>query len=225
VFERFTEHARQVIVLAQEEARALGHNYIGTEHILLGLLREEKGVAAQVLDSLNITVDHVGAGLLQITERGKEPFASGAILPFTPWSEKVLELSEAEAFRLGHNYIGTEHILLGLVRENEGIASIILLKSGADPVTIRKEVMGTLFGPGDHVVPTERERRLLMAATAYPADDACSEIDLRDLLLSLTRDEKMAPVLADLGIDEAAIGVAIERHPLPEEPPEGSANA
>ena len=130
MFERFTERARQVVVLAQEEARTLKHNYIGTEHILLGLLREEEGLAARVLESLDITVERVRAQVVRIVGSGEE-VTSGQI-PFTPRAKKVLELALREALRLGHNYIGTEHILLGLVRENEGVAARILLDFDAD---------------------------------------------------------------------------------------------
>src|ERR687885_605145 len=119
MFERFTERARQVVVLAQEEARTLKHNYIGTEHILLGLLREEEGLAARVLESLDITVEEVRAQVARIVGQGDE-VTTGQI-PFTPRAKKVLELALREALSLGHNYIGTEHILLGLVRENENV--------------------------------------------------------------------------------------------------------
>ena len=119
MFERFTERARQVVVLAQDEARALKHNYIGTEHILLGLLREEEGLAARVLESLDITVEEVRAQVARIVGQGDE-VTTGQI-PFTPRAKKVLELALREALSLGHNYIGTEHILLGLVRENHDL--------------------------------------------------------------------------------------------------------
>jgi ATP-dependent Clp protease ATP-binding subunit ClpC len=147
VFERFTERAKQVVVLAQEEARALKHNYIGTEHILLGLLREEEGLAARVLESLDVTVEEVRAQVARIIGPGDEPIVSGQI-PFTPRAKKVLELSLREALSLKHNYIGTEHILLGLVRENEGVAARILLDFGADAEKIRNEIMRVLSGPG-----------------------------------------------------------------------------
>jgi ATP-dependent Clp protease ATP-binding subunit ClpC len=147
VFERFTERAKQVVVLAQDEARALKHNYIGTEHILLGLLREEEGLAARVLESLDITVEEVRAQVARIIGPGDEPIVSGQI-PFTPRAKKVLELSLREALSLKHNYIGTEHILLGLVRENEGVAARILLDFGADAEKIRNEIMRVLSGPG-----------------------------------------------------------------------------
>jgi ATP-dependent Clp protease ATP-binding subunit ClpC len=146
LFERFTERARQVVVLAQEEARTLKHNYIGTEHILLGLLREEEGLAARVLESLDITVERVRAQVVRIVGSGEE-VTSGQI-PFTPRAKKVLELALREALSLGHNYIGTEHILLGLVRENEGVAARILLDFDADSEKIRNEVIRMLSGPG-----------------------------------------------------------------------------
>jgi len=146
MFERFTERARQVVVLAQEEARTLKHNYIGTEHILLGLLREEEGLAARVLESLDITVERVRAQVVRIVGSGEE-VTSGQI-PFTPRAKKVLELALREALSLGHNYIGTEHILLGLVRENEGVAARILLDFDAASEKIRNEVIRMLSGPG-----------------------------------------------------------------------------
>jgi ATP-dependent Clp protease ATP-binding subunit ClpC len=134
------------VVLAQEEARTLKHNYIGTEHILLGLLREEEGLAARVLESLDITVERVRAQVVRIVGSGEE-VTSGQI-PFTPRAKKVLELALREALSLGHNYIGTEHILLGLVRENEGVAARILLYFDADSEKIRNEVIRMLSGPG-----------------------------------------------------------------------------
>src|SRR5688500_13552611 len=146
MFERFTERARQVVVLAQEEARTLKHNYIGTEHILLGLLREEEGLAARVLESLDITVERVRAQVVRIVGSGEEVTSGQS--PFTPRAKKVLELALREALSLGHNYIGTEHILLGLVRENEGVAARILLDFDADSEKIRNEVIRMLSGPG-----------------------------------------------------------------------------
>ena len=146
MFERFTERARQVVVLAQEEARTLKHNYIGTEHILLGLLREEEGLAARVLEGLEITVEEVRAQVIRIVGSGEE-VTSGQI-PFTPRAKKVLELALREALSLGHNYIGTEHILLDLVRENEGVAARILADFDADSEKIRNEIIRMLSGPG-----------------------------------------------------------------------------
>ena len=169
MFERFTERARQVVVLAQEEARALKHNYIGTEHLLLGLLREEEGVAARVLDSLEVSVEEVRAAVVRIVGSGEE--APQGQIPFTPRAKKVLELALREALSLGHNYIGTEHILLGLVREDEGVAARILLDLDAEPEKIRNEVMRTLSGPGrrgQQQAAGESKRSLQGAGTVRP---------------------------------------------------------
>ena len=166
MFERFTERARQVVVLAQEEARILKHNYIGTEHILLGLLREEEGLAARVLESLDITVERVRAQVVRIVGSGEE-VTSGQI-PFTPRAKKVLELALREALSLGHNYIGTEHILLGLVRENEGVAARILLDFDADSEKIRNEVIRMLSGPGGRQGQRRRRPRARRARARSP---------------------------------------------------------
>jgi ATP-dependent Clp protease ATP-binding subunit ClpC len=147
VFDRFTGRAKQVVVLAQDEARALGHNYIGTEHILLGLLREEEGLAARVLESLDITVEEVRAQVKRLVGQGDEELVTGQI-PFTPRAKKVLELALREALALGHNYIGTEHVLLGVVRESKGVAARILGDLGADAETVRNETIRMLSGPG-----------------------------------------------------------------------------
>ncbi|MGI8538810.1 MAG: ATP-dependent Clp protease ATP-binding subunit [Rubrobacteraceae bacterium] len=144
MFERFTERARKVVVLAQEEARNFNHNYIGTEHLLLGLLREDEGVAAQALNHLNVTLDDVRDQVESIVGYGEE--GSGSQAPFTPRSKKVLELALREALQLGHNYIGTEHILLGLVRESEGVAARVLSNLDVDPDKIRREVVRRLGG-------------------------------------------------------------------------------
>jgi ATP-dependent Clp protease ATP-binding subunit ClpC len=143
VFERFTERARQVVVLAQDEARALKHNYIGTEHILLGLLREEEGLAARVLEGLEITIEEVRGAITQVIGQGDE--ATMGQIPFTPRAKNVLELSLKEALAMNHNYIGTEHILLGLVREDQGVASRILAQLGAPADSVRNEV-GRMLG-------------------------------------------------------------------------------
>jgi ATP-dependent Clp protease ATP-binding subunit ClpC len=147
VFERFTERARQVVVLAQDEARALKHNYIGTEHLLLGLLREEEGLAARVLESFDVTVEKVREQVKRLVGQGDEEIVTGQI-PFTPRAKKVLELALREALSLGHNYIGTEHVLLGIVRENQGVAARILLDLDADAEKIRDETIRMLSGPG-----------------------------------------------------------------------------
>ena len=145
MFERFTERARQVIVLAQEEAKDLRHNHIGTEHLLLGLLREGDGVAARVLSALDIGLEDVRGEIMRIVGEGESE--SQGQIPFTPRAKKVLELALREALSLGHNYIGTEHILLGLVRESEGVAARVLRDLDADGDRIRQEVMRVLSGP------------------------------------------------------------------------------
>jgi hypothetical protein len=153
MFQRFTDRARRVIVLAQEEARHLNHNYIGTEHILLGLIHEAEGVAAKALESLGISLEAVRAQVEEIIGRGVE--APGGHIPFTPRAKKVLELSLREALQLGHNYIGTEHILLGLIREGEGVAAQVLVELGAGLDRVRQQVVQLLSGyPGG--VPPEQ---------------------------------------------------------------------
>ena len=144
MFERFTDRARRVVVLAQEEARLLNHSYIGTEHILLGLIHEGEGVAAKALESLSISLEAVRAQVEEIIGQGGSS-PSGHI-PFTPRAKKVLELSLREALQLGHNYIGTEHILLGLIREGEGVAAQVLVKLGADLSRVRQQVIQLLSG-------------------------------------------------------------------------------
>jgi ATP-dependent Clp protease ATP-binding subunit ClpA len=144
MFERFTDRARRVVVLAQEEARLLNHNYIGTEHLLLGLIHEGEGVAATALESLSISLEAVRAQVEEIIGQGQQP-PTGHI-PFTPRAKKVLELSLREAKQLDHNYIGTEHILLGLVREGEGVAAQVLVKLGGDLPRVRQQVIQVLGG-------------------------------------------------------------------------------
>jgi ATP-dependent Clp protease ATP-binding subunit ClpC len=147
MFERFTERARQVVVLAQDEARALRHNYIGTEHLLLGLLREEEGLGARMLGGLGIEVDEVRNLVRSMVGEGDE--ASTGQIPFTPAAKETLELSLREALSLGHKYIGTEHVLLGLVRQREGGVGIeILERLGARREVVREEMIRILSGPG-----------------------------------------------------------------------------
>jgi ATP-dependent Clp protease ATP-binding subunit ClpC len=220
VFERFTERARQVVVLAQEEARTLKHNYIGTEHILLGLLREEEGLAARVLESLDITVERVRAQVVRIVGSGEE-VTSGQI-PFTPRAKKVLELALREALSLGHNYIGTEHILLGLVRENEGVAARILLDFDADSEKIRNEVIRMLSGPGGRrqgagAVAGEGKkssklldqfgRNLTKLAAESKLDPVIGrEIEIERIMQILSRRTKNNPVLVgEPGVGKTAI--------------------
>jgi ATP-dependent Clp protease ATP-binding subunit ClpC len=197
VFERFTERARQVVVLAEEDARELKHNYIGTEHILLGLLREREGVASRVLESLGISFESARAQVVRIVGSGEE--VTPGQIPFTPRAKKILELALREAQSLGHNYVGTEHILLGLVRENEGVAARILLDFDADSDKLRNEVIRMLPGPdgpknssaaagartGDFrlVVRPDRDlQRLLMAAGGRALTNERHEFGLSDLL-------------------------------------------
>jgi ATP-dependent Clp protease ATP-binding subunit ClpC len=142
MLERFTDRARRVVKLAEEEARRLDHNWIGTEHILLGLIREGEGVAAKALESLGISLQAVRQDVEEITGLGQQdPFEH---IPFTPRSKKVLELSLRESLQLGHNYIGTEHILLGLIRERDGVAAQVLVRLGAEPNRVRQQVIERL---------------------------------------------------------------------------------
>jgi ATP-dependent Clp protease ATP-binding subunit ClpC len=197
VFERFTEPARHVVVIAGEEARALQQNYIGTEHILLGLLREEEGLAARVLGSLGLTLEKARAQVVR-TVAPSEEVTSGQI-PFTPRAKKVLELALREALGLGHDYIGTEHILLGLVRDNEGVAMRVLLDFDAGPEKVRNEVIRQLPGSEGHecsrgtaaarmseltftASPDDQLLRLLMAAAGRALTDQRAEFGLADLL-------------------------------------------
>ena len=169
MFERFTDRARSVVVLAQEEARRLDHNYIGSEHILLGLLREGEGIAAKALESLGIRLDAVRQKVKEIIGRGQQT-PSGHI-PFTPRAKKVLELALRESLQLGHNYIGTEHILLGLIREGDGVATLVLVTLGADLNRVRQQVIQLTHGhSAEEPVParsTERELRLLPAVKTH----------------------------------------------------------
>ena len=144
MFEKFTDKARRVVVLAQEEAKMLNHNYIGTEHLLLGLIHEGEGVAAKALEALNISLESVREQVQEIIGQGQTP-PTGHI-PFTPRAKKVLELSLREALQLGHSYIGTEHLLLGLIREGEGVAAQVLTKLGADTNKVRQQVVQLLSG-------------------------------------------------------------------------------
>jgi ATP-dependent Clp protease ATP-binding subunit ClpC len=149
VFERFTEPSRQVVVLARDEARELRHNSIGTEHLLLGLLRERKGKAAQVLESLGLALEDVRAEVTRVVGPGTD--VPGSQMPFTPHAKLALELALREAFSLGHNDIGPEHILLGLVAEGEGVASRILLDAGVTAETVRASVGHVVSGSGERV--------------------------------------------------------------------------
>src|SRR3984893_11635366 len=145
MFERFTDRARRLVVLAQDEARSLNHNWSATEHLLIALISENSGVGAEALESLGISLDAARQQVESIIGRGQDPVGDGHI-PFTPRAKKVLELSRREARQLGHNYIGTEHILLGLIREGDGVAAQVLVKLGADLNRVRQQVIQLLHG-------------------------------------------------------------------------------
>jgi ATP-dependent Clp protease ATP-binding subunit ClpC len=153
MFEKFTDRARLVVVLAQEEARTLNHDYIGTEHILLGLIHEDEGVAARAIKGLGISLDAVRQQVEEMIGPGRT--SPGGQIPFTPRAKKVLELSLREALHQGHNYIGTEHILLGLLREGEGVAAQVLVKLGADLNRVRQQVHQLISASGDQEMATQ----------------------------------------------------------------------
>ena len=185
MFNRFTERARKVIILAKEEARRFNHDYIGTEHILLGLIREGEGVAAAVLQKLDISLENIRLEIEKLVQPGPTTQIIGDI-PFTPRAKKALELAAEEARSLGHNYIGTEHLLLGLIREGEGIASQVLLNLGMDLNSVRNEVMGLLGS----ALPGMNQGQAAQSKTKTPALDAFG----RDLT-ALARENKLDPVI------------------------------
>ena len=199
MFERFTDRARRVVVLAQEEARLLNHNYIGTEHILLGLIHEGEGVAAKALESLGISLEAVREQVEEIIGQGGSS-PSGHI-PFTPRAKKVLELSLREALQLGHNYIGTEHILLGLIREGEGVAAQVLTKLGADLSRVRQQVIQLLSGysgSGDQENEGGRRGERPSAGTGGRGGDSSSSMVLDQFgrnLTQLAKEKKLDPVI------------------------------
>jgi ATP-dependent Clp protease ATP-binding subunit ClpC len=187
MFERFTDRARRVVVLAQEEAKMLNHNYIGTEHILLGLIHEGEGVAAKALESLNISLDAVREQVQDIIGQGQQQ-PTGHI-PFTPRAKKVLELSLREALQLGHNYIGTEHILLGLIREGEGVAAQVLVKLGADLNRVRQQVIQLLSG-------YQGKEQVAVGSSEQAADKGSQILDqFGRNLTQAARDGKLDPVI------------------------------
>jgi ATP-dependent Clp protease ATP-binding subunit ClpA len=216
MFERFTNRARATVVHAQEEARLLHHNYIGTEHILLGLIRESEGLAAKALGALGVSLDGVRQQVTEIIGEGDES-PSGHI-PFTPRAKKVLELSLREALQLKHNYIGTEHILLGLVREGEGVAAQVLVNLGADLDRVRNEVKRQLARVGDESEAGAAEvspRRTPAAEQAVAAAERLaggSPMGSHHLLEALVRSEDSAAAraLAALGVDPDTLAEKID---------------
>ncbi len=221
MFERFTDRARRVVVLAQEEARLLNHNYIGTEHILLGLIHEGEGVAAKALESLNISLDAVRQQVEEMIGQGQQ--APSGHIPFTPRAKKVLELSLREALQLGHNYIGTEHILLGLIREGEGVAAQVLVKLGADLNKVRQQVIQLLSGyqgkepatsggpqegtPSSSLVLDQFGRNLTQAAREAKLDPVIGrEKEIERVMQVLSRRTKNNPVLiGEPGVGKTAV--------------------
>jgi len=203
VFERFTDRARRVVVLAQEEARMLDHNYIGTEHILLGLIGEGEGVAAKALESLGISLEAVRQEVEEIIGRGQQ--APPGHIAFTPRAKKVLELALREAQQLGHNYVGTEHILLGLIREGEGVAAQVLVKLGADLERVRQQVIQLLHGHQGKQ-PVDDGRRRGKRARARLMDDALARIEALDRrLAAMERWVGMRPDLDDVDQEIAQV--------------------
>jgi ATP-dependent Clp protease ATP-binding subunit ClpC len=219
MFERFTDRARRVVVLAQEEARMLNHNYIGTEHILLGLIHEGEGVAAKALESLGISLEGVRSQVEEIIGQGQQ--APSGHIPFTPRAKKVLELSLREALQLGHNYIGTEHILLGLIREGEGVAAQVLVKLGADLNRVRQQVIQLLSGyqgkepagtasegtPSTSLVLDQFGRNLTAAARESKLDPVIGrEKEIERVMQVLSRRTKNNPVLiGEPGVGKTAV--------------------
>jgi hypothetical protein len=187
VFERFTDQARRVVVLAQEEARLLNHNYIGTEHILLGLVHDDEGIAARALQSLDIELNTVRAEVEEIIGHGTE--APSGHIPFTRRAKKVLELSLREALQLGHNYIGTEHILLGLVREGQGVAAEVLVKLGADLSRVRRQVIALISEARPAPSTPHKGPRFRVAATVLGAADANALASFYERLLGWVVEE------------------------------------
>ena len=242
MFERFTDRARRVVVLAQEEARLLNHNYIGTEHILLGLIHEGEGVASKALESLGVSLDAVREQVQDIIGPGQQ--APSGHIPFTPRAKKVLELSLREALQLGHNYIGTEHILLGLIREGEGVAAQVLVKLGADLGRVRQTVIqlisgyqggkeGQAAGVGAGAGPAEGQpagslvldqfgRNLTQAARDGQVDPVIGRsMEIERIMQVLSRRTKNNPVLiGEPGVGKSAVVEGLAQDIVDENVPE-----
>ncbi len=182
MFERFTDRARRVVVLAQEEARELNHNYIGTEHILLGLLREKQGVAGQALQARGVTLEDARLRVAAIVSRGTD--APSGHIPFTPRAKKVLELSLREAMALGHEYIGTEHILLGLIREGEGVASHVLTDLGAGGEQVREKVIELLHSGAGETAPSRGPGARMAGSLAQQEEEILARLAAIDARLA-----------------------------------------
>jgi ATP-dependent Clp protease ATP-binding subunit ClpA len=197
MFERFTDRARRVVVLAQEEARLLNHNYIGTEHLLLGLIHEGEGVAAKALESLGISLEAVRAQVEEIIGHGQS--APTGHIPFTPRAKKVLELTLREALQLGHNYIGTEHNLLGLIREGEGVAAQVLVKLGADLARVRQQVVQVLSGyaGGEDVGARMRLVRMTVPDDLREAEEQLAQVRQEKEAAIQAQDFEQAATLRD----------------------------
>ncbi len=201
MFERFTDRARRVVVLAQEEARMLNHDYIGTEHLLLGLIHEGDGVAARAMKSLGISLEEVRQQVGAMITSGQQ--APSGHLPFSPQLKKVLELALREAGQLGHDYIGTEHLLLGVVRERESGAAQVLVRLGADVNRVRQQVSQLLDGHAGHGAAGER-RPAGQHGRGGPGDDALARIDSVDRrLAAIERWTGTRPDLHDLDLQIA----------------------
>ncbi|MEA3510171.1 MAG: ATP-dependent Clp protease ATP-binding subunit [Actinomycetota bacterium] len=194
MFERFTDRARRVVVLAQEEARLLNHNYIGTEHILLGLIHEGEGVAARALESMGISLESVRSQVVEIIGQGSQ--APSGHIPFTPRAKKVLELSLREALQLGHNYIGTEHILLGLIREGEGVAAQVLQQLGADLPKVRQTVIQLLSGvQGEESAPSGHPGGSGRSESSSSSSGSTVMDQFGRNMTQLARERKLDPVI------------------------------